>query len=325
MQKKQLIKILRKQHFPRLVFPLLLIILSVLYIIINPFKNSLHPSDIEFFSDTDELYKNDSRYINYKADKLLYTGLDYSVNKKVKANIYYTIENDICYYVIIPKSSGSGIATSLDNYTITAKLIKNEDIFRQLSHNMSEKIGFSISGIEKVSSPVLISEYDYSIDFSRYSLIICFVVLALALIYFIFVLIAFFNPLFMPPVLLLSKYGNRKELFSNATNELENTDAPVAHNVFITDSFLMHISGNDSDIIPIDNISWMYDYNEVLHKKGKTRLHHPLCIITDVKRMYMIKHLSEKDASMITNFLVGKHPEIMVGYKAGKKTKQADT
>ena len=47
MKHSDLIQIIRRQHLPRLVFPLIMIIVSVVFIISNPFKKALTPHTVD--------------------------------------------------------------------------------------------------------------------------------------------------------------------------------------------------------------------------------------------------------------------------------------
>lgn len=42
-------------------------------------------------------------------------------------------------------------------------------------------------------------------------------------------------------------------------------------------------------------------------------MYHPLCIVTDIKKLYKIRHVSEKGIDSIVNTLLSRYPEIMTG------------
>lgn len=315
MEHKELKKIIRVQHLPRLILPLLFIIVSAIFIIINPFKDVLKPVQIDSLSEIDTKYDEDVKYVKCTVSKLYYSGLDFTVGGKIKANVYYTLINDRCYYVIIATNNNNGIATTLDNFAFSASLIKDKDLFSNITEFLAEQINFSKNGMTEISSDILVSQYDYSRDFTRFALISFVIILVISSIVFVFELLATINLSFSQPVFRLRKYGDKKTLFALAISELDTARATGRRNVFITDSFVIIITKTDTDIIPLDNISWVYDYNEIHHKKGNSKVYHPICIITDTKKMYKIKHVSEKGATAIINAIVEHHPGIMVGYK----------
>ena len=73
MQHSDLIQIIRRQHLPRLVFPLIMIIVSVVFIISNPFKKALTPHTVDSLDAIDSLYENGEEYIKCTIDKMYYT------------------------------------------------------------------------------------------------------------------------------------------------------------------------------------------------------------------------------------------------------------
>lgn len=314
MEHKDLIKTICRQHLPRLILPLLFIIVSVIIILINPVKHVLKPCQLNNLSEIDETYDSGNEYIKCTVSKLYYSGFDYTIGNKTKANIYYTLINGRCYYIIIATNSNNGIATTLDNFTFSARLIKNESIFSDITGYIAEQINFSQNGLAEISSSILISQYDYSRDFARFTIISMYAILILALLFFIYELVATFNISLSKPVSRLKKYGDKRTLFALAVSELDTAVSIGRRNVFITNSFLIIITRTDTDIIPLDNITWVYDFNELHHKKGDTKIFHPICIITDAKKMYKIRHVSETGVTSIINAIVENHPGIMVGY-----------
>lgn len=315
MEHNELKKIIRRQLLPKLIFPLVLTIVSTLFIIINPFKNALRPVTINSLSEIEDQYDKGNKYIKYTANKLYYSGFDYNIGNKTKANVYYTLSNGHCYYIVIDLESNNGIAKILDNFTFSAQLVKNNELYSSLNQKLAEQINFSEKRLEDISCSIIISQYNYTRDFTRLLLIMFYILLISSFLGFIFELVACINVFLSHPVISLRKYGDPRTLFTLAVSELDTATPTDQRNVFITDTFLIIITKIDTDIIPLENITWVYDYNEIHHKKGKTKMYHPICIITDIKKMYKIRHVSESGIKSIFNALSEKHPEIMVGYK----------
>lgn len=319
MEHKDLIKIIRRQRLSKLILPLLLIIVSAIFILINPFKDALKPVQIKDLSEIESKYESGNKYIKCTVSKLYYSGFDYTIGHKTKANIYYTLLNGRCYYIIIATNSNNGIATSLDNFTFSARLIKNDGIYSDINRYVAEQINFSEKGMSEISSSILVSQYDYSRDFARFALISFVVILAVSSLVLTYELIATINLSLSQPVSRLRKYGDKRTLFALAVSELDTAVAIGRRNVFVTNSFLIIITRTDTDIIPLDNITWVYDFNEIHHKKGSTKMYHPICIITDARKMYKIRHVSETGVTAIINAIVENHPGIMVGYNNSNK------
>lgn len=314
MQHSNLIQIIRRQHLPRLVFPLIMIIVSVVFIISNPFKKALTPHMVDSLDAIDSLYENGEEYIKCTIDKMYYTGYDYVKGNKKKAGIYYTFYNGICYYIIYPTgSTDKGTPAIIDGATFPAKLQHSEPIYDDLVRNISEMVNFTEDGLKSVSCDLFINSYAYNTNYSRFMIIGFMIIALISLIFLILLIIAAINPNYSSPVRTLKKYGDYKTLFAIAVTEYDTAVAVGRKNVFITDTFLIIITKTDTVIIPLENITWVYDYNEVYHKKGNTIMYHPLCIVTDTKKIYKIRHVSEKGIDSIVNTLLSRYPEIMTG------------
>lgn len=66
-----------------------MIIVSVVFIISNPFKKALTPHTVDSLDAIDSLYENGEEYIKCTIDKMYYTGYDYVKGSKKKQ--VYTI------------------------------------------------------------------------------------------------------------------------------------------------------------------------------------------------------------------------------------------
>ena len=317
MKHKNLKNIIRIQALPRLFIPLIICIVIAIVLIINPFKNALFPTSIKNIQEVNQLYEDGNNYIKFTADKLYYTGLDYSIGNKVKANIYYTTVNDICYFVIMSENKHSnGTASILNNITFSAQLINNDTTFDSIIASMSTQLNFTTEGMRKICCPILISQYDYTRDFTRFAIISIYVLSLLSALFALVEVLVLIKPDLAFPVFRLRYYGKRTELFKKAVKEFETAIATGRKNIYITDTFLISITKTDTDIIPLENIVWIYNYNEIQHHKKLTKLLHPLCIITDRKKIFKIKHISPKVSETVINKIITRYPEILVGYKS---------
>lgn len=269
MKHSDLIQIIRRQHLPRLIFPLIMIIVSVVFIISNPFKKALTPHTVDSLDAIDSLYENGEEYIKCTIDKMYYTGYDYVKGSKKKAGIYYTFYNGICYYIIYPTgSTDKGTPAIIDGATFPAKLQHSESIYNNLVKNVSEMVNFTEDGLKSVSCDLFINSYAYNTNYSRFMIIGFMIIALISLIFLVLLIIAAINPNYSSPVKALRKYGDYKTLFAIAVTEYDTAVAVGRKNVFITDTFLIIITKTDTDIIPLENITWVYDYNEVYHKKA---------------------------------------------------------
>lgn len=144
----------------------------------------------------------------------------------------------------------------------------SESIYNNLVKNVSEMVNFTEDGLKSVSCDLFINSYAYNTNYSRFMIIGFMIIALISLIFLVLLIIAAINPNYSSPVKALRKYGDYKTLFAIAVTEYDTAVAVGRKNVFITDTFLIIITKTDTDIIPLENITWVYDYNEVYHKKA---------------------------------------------------------
>lgn len=313
MKNKNLRHVLRKVNILKLIFPIIVLSASLTLLILNPMDKNIKAVYIDDISQIGECYSSGSHYIQYTADTLYYSGVDYRINGKVKARVYYSLdsENSRCYFFIISadKLSKSGEAAGPIN--LNARLIHNNNMYRSIIASLSDSIDFAPQGLEAVCSDILISQYDYAHGFGTYYTAALLVVCVFFGIILLIRISAIVFPSFSPSALCLRRYGVRKELFASACEEFGNAAPPRISGLYLTDSFIFHITGGSADIIPIENITWIYTSNEIRHFRGKPRINSTLCLLTESRRTYRIRRISKKIAAEIISELQTKNPSIM--------------
>ena len=306
--------IIRKRCISRLFLPAAVLAAVILLAIVNPFENRSKSVNITELSRTEQLLAENTGYVSLTPEVLYYSGVDYRINNKVKARIFYTIENDVCYYFIISCGVLPEKYDTLENFSLSARLINDEELLNKITRSISYELDFSIDGIRNYSSPVIISQYHLLHGFTTFYLATLSVIGIISALHVIAVVFVAVMPGFSRTVVRLRKYGNRKTLFRLACDEFAVSKATARKNVYITDSFLISISPINVDIIPLENIVWIYN-NNVIHKSnGKAKMFFQLCIVTDCKKLYKIHRVTQKTAERITDVIQSRFPEIMVGH-----------
>lgn len=312
MKKETLKNHIRKLYYARLAISFLFLAVTVLVIITNPFDKRIGTVTPNSLSTISKLYDNRSNYVRLTVDNLMYTGTDYVVNGRTKAYFYYTVEDGKCYYFILSKNIAD--KSTIEHMTVTARLVQNEILFNSLVNNMSGDIPLSSEILSDISCDVFISQYNFIHSFASFYTIASIAVAVICFIITTIFIIVTINPSLSHPILGLSCYGNRRTLFAIAEVEYDVAAATGRKGLYLTDTFLISISVGNVIIIPLENIVWIYKYNEFNHSKGRTKMTHPLCIVTDMKKLYKIRHISESVSDLISNRLLERYPEIMSGY-----------
>ena len=313
MKTRSLKKIIRKIYASRIVVPAVILIAATIILIVNPFDRKGKVVKIDNLSEVSLLYSQKAGYIQCTPDRLYYAGLDYTVNGKIKARVYYTLNEGKCYIFMVSSEKLPDEWTSLDNFTVNAKLIRNNSTYDSVIASLARELDFSVKGMHEIVEPTIISQYDYTHSFSSFYFVLIIALCILSCIDLLLLVLVVAVPTLSPPVLRLAKYGNAATLFAIAQTEFDTAQATGRKNIYITDTFLISYSQTGLDIIPLENITWVYRYNE-LHKKGRnTRLYHPLFIVTDCKKTYTIHHVSEKVSEKILDTLQTRFPSILIG------------
>lgn len=311
MNKKSLKQLIRKNHLYRIFFPLIVTILLSIFLLINPFDYSFKPAKVSDLEKIESMYEQGHQYVSVKVEKLYYTGSDYYVSNHLSGRIYYTLINNRCYYFIIANASDQ--FKTVTSATMNARLIRNNSMQQSIIASMSDQLDFSSAQLESISSSVIISEYDMTHSLAIYYF---YGVLLLLILSGIITLVAILKTIFpelTTPIMHLSRYGNRKTLYAIAEAEFDTATAAGRKNIYITDNFLISLSHSNVDIIPLENIVWIYKINELKKSRGRTKISRPLCIVTDCKKTFRIPHVSEHVANRIINNLQERYPEILVG------------
>lgn len=304
---------LRKIYAQRLVFPAIILIVTIVLLIWNPFEKKLDSVPVDNLSQLEEIYDSGKHYIHYTADTLYYTGQDYYVNDKARAGIYYTIDNGKCYFFIISSDKIPDNHDEIHDMTVYARLTYNDSMYKRIIASMSESLHFSMAALEDVSTPVLINQYDFAHGFTTFFLVCIIILNIVFFIQIAAIIVIIISPVSSPSVLRLGKYGNHRTLFAIAETEFDSAKAVGHKNLYITDTFLIYFTRTSLDIIPLENIVWVYNYKEVLHNKDKAKTRAPLCIVTDTHKLYKIHHISKTVSDRIIEIVQERFPEIMVG------------
>ena len=305
---------IRKCYFPRVILPAVLIAACIVFAIINPFESRYKSVELKKLSDTPDLYENHSGYVKLTADTLYYAGIDYRTNGRVRARVYYTINNDVFYFFLISTEELPEDYGTIHNYEMSARLIKNGSLFRRITADISRELGFPESDFEDLCSHVIVSQYHYVHGFTSFYLVALLVLCALSAIQLSEIILVLAMPQLSHAVFMLRHYGSRRGLYGQACEEFASSATLMEKNIYMTENFLIYTSRFHIEIIPLENIVWLYNYNVIHKSKGRAKAYFPLCIVTDCKKIYKIHHITQHTSDRIIDLIQSRYPEVMVGY-----------
>lgn len=305
---------IRKCYFPRVILPAVLIVACIVFAIINPFESRYKSIELKKLSDTPDLYENHSGYVKYKADMLYYAGIDYKINNKVRARVYYKINNDVFYFFLISAEELPEDYNIIHDYEMSARLIKNGGLFRRIAADVSRELDFPDSDFEDLCSHVIVSQYHYVHGFTSFYIVALLVLCVLSTIQLAVIIVVLAVPRLSHAAFMLRHYGSRRELYSQACEEFASSAVLMEKNIYMTANFLIYTSRIHTEIIPLENIVWLYNYNVIHKSKGRAKAYFPLCIVTDCKKLYKIHHITQHTSDRIIDLIQSRYPEVMVGY-----------
>ena len=311
MKHKDLKRELRKKNILKLVLPAAVLIAAAALLIFNPVGKSVRAVTINSLADIAESYSSGRRYIQYAADGLYYSGVDYRVGGRTRAKVYYTLDGGQCYFFIIsadrlPKDTGIPVSIN-----VSARLIHNESMYRRIIASLSDSLSFAPQGLESVCSETLISQYDLAHSFPAYYTAALVILCAVCGLFTIARLLTVIFPSLSMPVYRLRRYGSKAGLFAEAREEFKNAPPPKIPGLYLTERFMIHLTRTSADIIPLENITWIYTSNELRRFHGSPRIYAALCILTETRKTYRVRHVSNKAAADIISELQTKFPSIM--------------
>lgn len=301
-------------YLPRLIIPIILFIILVGLFLFNPFKNHISPAKITDLSVIDSMHSSRHMNVHVKVDKLYYTGVDYTVNGMIRARFYYTLADGHCYFFLICKDKIPSKYSVINNPDVYAHLTHNDNMYKTLITSMSEQLKISEQQMAGIASPIFINQYDYVHSYETFFIYVLNIFTAMVVIDIIFIVIVFFNPHISLPFFKMRKYGKLKKLFELAQKEFDLCLAIYGEKVFITETFFIGVSiASNLEIVPLENIVWIYKSNEFISHHREPKMNCSLCVVTDQKHLIKIPHLPKEITEDIINKIQKLYPNVMDG------------
>ena len=285
----------------------------------------LFPASFTKADTLESIYKADTKYVNANLTDLHFTGYTRTFMGNTSGYYYYTLRNGECFFVLLaPKSCEEGLPV-ISEISISAELISDSSTFQVLLDNVAKDLKWTSDGIKNQVSPHYLSEPDFNKPGNNLLFLFLFLTGGYALISLITSLIFICVPVLSPPCQDLGLYGNAKELFAQAEEELATLPQLATEDIFITEHFFILTSVYGNAIIPIDQIIWIYKHS-TLHKffwyhfSISYTLH-----ITAKKYLYLQCPKNIKsDIDGIIDYLSEANHNILVGFNEANRLKMRD-
>ena len=151
-------------------------------------------------------------------------------------------------------------------------------------------------------------EYYYVHGFTSFYLIALLVLCILSVIQLSIIILILAMPQLSHAAFMLRHYGSRRGLYGQACEEFASSATLMEEKIYMTENFLIYTSGFHVEIIPLENIVWLYNYNVIHRTKGRAKAYFPLCIVTDCKKIYKIHHINQQTSDKIIDIIQTRYP-----------------
>lgn len=153
-------KLPRSSYFKHLFSPLLLIFLCLIISYCFPFGSRIKPVILPDGANLEAYYDSGASYLSVKADHLYYSGCTYEQNGKRKGYYFYTLQDDVCqFYILPPNQIPSGqpsdyILVPLEQAELTGTITSlNDAEYSQLLQTLASQINWTQSNLSALASP----------------------------------------------------------------------------------------------------------------------------------------------------------------------------
>lgn len=319
-----IIKNIRKSLIKSLVFPMLLLLLSLGILCRVPWVNHFFPTPLRQENHFNDFYNPSASHVHLTPDKLQYSGYNYVVNGKVNGSYYYTLINGFCQFYLLDNHTSMGAggpSEYLENLNLRGLITELDDIeYKILTDSMAKDLGWSGDSLRLVSSQYAFSMVNHFP--LRQQLLIVLLVISLFLSSFdlVFSILYIIFPLLSPTFYHLGRYGECRTLLSKVEMEMKHTVLAEASNIFLTPNYLVNVDTVRSIILPLNSVAWVYYHGHFSRLFGlRLKLSYTLHIVAINGKSYEFTKKKQENLDYILEHIKTRFPDILIGYSEASK------
>ena len=308
---------IRKLYRRRILAPILFLLFTASLWASPQIRSAIFPAKLPVLSEMERFLKQGKTYLSAELTDLKFTGYTQNRFHRTTGYFYYAIDPDSrTFHVVLlsPASCGKGLP-NLERISLYGKIIPADSSFDTLLSGLAADLSWTKSGIRSKVSRCYLSEPDFQFKTGLFFLVILAACSAYAAASALYCLLILFFPAFAPPCRKLGHFGNPKELFALAEEELATLPQLATEDMFITEHFFIELSRYGIALVPIREIVWIYKHS-TLHKlfgyhfrisytlhilaNGRLRIHCPKNIKSDIDGI--IDYLAEANHMILVGF-----------------------
>lgn len=321
MKNSLILKNLRKHLLLQLVLPLLLLSASLFFLFRFSCQPSFSSRALKSSADFAAVYDEEHPNISMEAENLHYTGFDCLVNGRLRGFYYYTLADGRCQFYLLKAGNANTpepvIARQPIKGTLTAM---DSEIYKELTAKMALTAGWTMEGVQSISSPYLVSSlnrFQRRQILSAAVLALCLLTATLKLLLTLFYL---FFPLCSPPLKFLRRHGGMQGHLTKAEMEMKHTSLVHSGSLWLTPNYLVKSDGPDAAVIPLETVVRVYCHGRMKHFFGRKRsLQYSLHVVTSDHRSCGFCYYPREFLDNLITALSEVWPDILTGYSDENK------
>ncbi len=316
---KNLIHHIRISGIKLITIPIILIMLIGYLLIKIPFSDILVPKTVDNLNTLSLDTNKSIEYFSISSSEWLYSGYNNYKDNKILEYIYYHIDNETCYFLLVSPEHVKKSDMSLKNKNITVSIMERSDSFNSFLTEFATDINWNFKALNEASSSIILSTSSYNITLYK----IFFAALIIMLLYLIFfklylILIIIF-PVLSPQLgskhrHTLDSIRSRTEFAMLLQAELDNYIFK-ADDMYITQNYIINLTTGELCIIPLNKLCFTFEHGN-LHKFLwlYMKVTHTIYFLCSNSLKCHFTHKNSGQIDTIMSVLKETIPDLMVGY-----------
>lgn len=305
----------------RLIVPLLFMIFLVVVFYGFSIPNWLFPLRLNNAGEAEEACEQDNHYVYCTVPRMMYAGIDHMEKGRLDGHYYYSLEDGRCQYYLVASERGNAVPV-LENYSFNARILKEEEIAKDLDRLMSDMLGWTEEGVNGAANDYILSEIDYN----GYNIWTIAVIMAVSfLIAMLHIITLAYNVVNPYDALGFIHFGNgrqRREMILQANDEYNRQVIFMSQGMYVTENFFVYYDKGDFEIIPLDDIVWAYKHSSLRWRIGTRHfITYNVRLVTFYKKTYVFENKTKESCDALLDIIAAQRPEILIGYSQENKVK----
>lgn len=324
---------IRHIYIRRLVSPVIYLLLLAVLWMAAPISELVFPPYVSTSVPFAELKNGHYTYITTTLTHLHFTGYTQKFFQYTNGYYYYTFDGGQCILVLLAPASCKEGSSDIDELTVHVRIIEKFNDYDALTTKLANDLNWTASGMQNQVPNYLLSEPAFNKFASLLLLSFYFISAIYAFVQACICITCILSPFLSPTCRRLGSYGNARELFTQAEEELALLRTPglcihsampqlATQNMYITAHFFIAYANDQAIVIPLCEILWIYKHS-TMHKilRHHLRISYTLHITTKQGLYFQCPKNEKSNIDSIIDCLSEANPHILIGFNEENRTK----